>query len=97
MEIARQKIDDDVWKRGRPREVNALIKTLLDDREIFKHAIADEPESGSGMPDIDSIPPQVTAASRFAIDTEGRIDLSRDPPNHATLADAMQREIYQEV
>jgi hypothetical protein len=49
------------------------------------------------LPDVDSIPRQVPAASQFALDAEGHIDLVPDPPDYALLAFDSQREIYQEV
>jgi hypothetical protein len=70
--------------------VNAHIKELITEREIFQHATEDEPDE---LPDADAIPPQTTAASQFALDAEGRLDLLPDAP----LPDDMQREIYQEV
>jgi hypothetical protein len=44
-------------------------------------------------PSAEDIPQQVAAASQFALDAEGRIDLVPDPPH----ADELQREIYQEA
>jgi hypothetical protein len=46
------------------------------------------------VPGVESIPQQVIAASRFALNAEGRIDLLPDPP---LTDDGLQREIYQEV
>jgi hypothetical protein len=83
------RIDDNIWKQ-QPRVVNAHIKELIEEHGIFQHAIADEPED---LTDADAIPEQAAAASQFALDAEGRIDLVPDPP----LADGLQREIYQEV
>ena len=54
-------------------------------------------ESGSDEPPIDSIPQQVTVASQFTLDATGRIDLVPDPPDHALLADAAQRGLYEEI
>jgi hypothetical protein len=71
---------------------------VIQEREIFQYAIADEPESGSDILDFGSIiAQQVIPGSQFAVDTGGRIDLVPDPPGHAPLADGLQREIYQEV
>jgi hypothetical protein len=63
-------------------------------------SVGSEPpaEPGSGeQPNIDAIPQQVTAASQFALDDAGRIDLIPDPPDRALLADPMQRELYGEI
>jgi hypothetical protein len=92
IEVARAATENQIWQED-PSTVNAHIKELIDGREIFEYATADELESGSEVPGVDSIPQQVAAASQFALDAEGRLDLVPDPP----LADGMQREIYQEV
>jgi hypothetical protein len=76
-----------------PSEVNARIKELIDHREIIDDATAEEQQTSSELPSVDSIPQQVAAASQFVLDAEGRIDLVRDPP----LTDGLRREIYQEV
>ena len=88
-EIARLLIDDDIWAQG-PEVANAHLKELAQERAIFEQATADEPDE---LPDANAIPQQTTAASRFALDAEGRIDLLPD----AALSNALQREIYQEV
>jgi hypothetical protein len=89
IQIARATIEDAIWQQS-PTVVNAHIKELITEREIFQHATEDEPDE---LPDVDAIPPQTTAASQFALDAEGRLDLLPDAP----LPDDMQREIYQEV
>jgi hypothetical protein len=48
---------------------------------------------GRDVPEVESIPPQETAANQFALDAEGRIDLVPDPP----VVDDSQREFYREV
>jgi hypothetical protein len=89
IQIARVTIENAIWQQS-PTVVNAHIKELITEREIFQHATEDEPDE---LPDVDAIPPQTTAASQFALDAEGRLDLLPDAP----LPDDMQREIYQEV
>jgi hypothetical protein len=89
MELVRVTIDDSIWEQE-PRAVNAHIGELLEERGIFQHALADEPEN---LPDADAIPRQTNAASRFALDLEGRLDLLPDAP----LPDDTQRKIYQDV
>jgi hypothetical protein len=49
------------------------------------------------LPDISSIPPQITTASQFALNIDGRIDLVADPPDLGVLTDATQREHYEEM
>jgi hypothetical protein len=89
IQIARVTIENAIWQQS-PTVVNAHIKELITEREIFQHATEDEPDE---LPDVDAIPPQTTAASQFTLDAEGRLDLLPDAP----LPDDMQREIYQEV
>jgi hypothetical protein len=89
IEIARVTIDGNIWKQEL-KTVNAHIRELLEERGIFLNALANEPEN---PPEADAIPRQTAAASQFAIDAEGRLDLLPDAPVH----DDMQREIYQEV
>jgi hypothetical protein len=89
MEIARVSIDNNVWRQG-PRLVNAHIKGLIEGPKIFQDALADEPEN---LPNADAIPRQTAAASQFALDAQGQLDLLPDAP----LPDDMQRETYQEV
>jgi hypothetical protein len=84
LEVSRAVIADEFWHEG-PRGVNAQINELLAKQTVESPM--------SGLPDVDAIPPQVAAASQFALNAEGRIDLVADPP----LADDLQREIYQEV
>ena len=88
-DIARITIDDDIW-RQEPRAVNAHIRELLEGREIFHDALADEPEN---PPEADAIPQQTAVASQFSVNAEGRIDLLPDAP----LPDNAQRQIYQEA
>jgi hypothetical protein len=89
IQIARVTIENAIWQQSHT-VVNAHIKELITEREIFQHATEDEPDE---LPDVDAIPPQTTAASQFTLDAEGRLDLLPDAP----LPDDMQREIYQEV
>jgi hypothetical protein len=88
-EIARVTIENEIWDQEED-VVNAHIKELLEEREIFRDAVSDELEN---PPDADAIPPQVSAASQFALDREGRIDLVPDAP----LPNDMQRELYEDV
>ena len=88
-EIARVTIANEIWEQDEDT-INTHIKELLEEREIFRDALADERES---PPILDAIPRQAPAASQFALDREGRIDLVSHPP----LANAMQRELYGEV
>jgi hypothetical protein len=89
-EVARLRIDDRIWEQ-QPRVVNAHIKELIEERGIFQHATADEPEDD--LPDDDAIPEQAGGASQFTLDAEGRIDLVPDP----AYTDGLQRAMYQEV
>jgi hypothetical protein len=92
-EIARELLPNDIWEQG-PKVVNAQIKLMLEEREIFEHGTAD---AAADIPAVNSIPQQVTAASQFALNADGRIDLVLDPPSHAQSADNLQREMYQEM
>jgi hypothetical protein len=49
------------------------------------------------VPAIELIPQQARAASQFALDASGRIDLIPDPPDQAVLADSEQRELYADL
>lgn len=89
LEVARATIDDQIWQQS-PQAVNAHIKELIAEREIFQHVTDD---SAGEPPDADAIPQQSAAASQFALDSQGLIDLLPDPP----LLDTMQRELYHEV
>jgi hypothetical protein len=89
IEITRATIEDAIWQQ-RPAVVNSHIKELVTEREIFQHATEDEPDE---LPDVDAIPRQTAAASQFALDRDGRLDLLPDEP----LPDDTQRDIYQEV
>jgi len=88
-EIARVTIGNELWDQEED-VVNAHIKELLEEREIFRDAVSNEPDN---PPDANAIPPQASAASQFVVDSEGRIDLVAHPP----LANAMQRALYGEV
>jgi hypothetical protein len=48
-------------------------------------------------PGVDSIPPQVQAASQFAVNDSGYIDVIPDAPDPAVLANETQRELYAEI
>jgi hypothetical protein len=89
IQIARVTIEDAIWQQG-PEVVNAHIKEIITEREIFKSATEDKPDE---LPNADTIPRQTTAASQFVLNAEGRLDLLPDAP----LADGMQHETYQEV
>jgi hypothetical protein len=89
IEIARVTIDNAIGGQE-PRAVNAHIRELIEEREIFQDALSGEPEN---LPDAHEIPDQRSAASQFALDAEGRLDLLPDAP----LADDLQREMYLEV
>jgi hypothetical protein len=89
IQIARARIDDAIWQQG-AAVVNAHIKELITEREIFEHATEDE---RAEPPDDDAIPRQTAMASQFAIDSMGRLDLLPDAP----VPDDAQRDIYQEV
>jgi hypothetical protein len=86
---SRATIDNAIWGQE-PRAVNAHIRELIEEREIFQDALSGEPEN---PPDAHEIPDQRSAASQFALDAEGRLDLLPDAP----LADDLQREMYLEV
>ena len=88
-EIARVTIDDRIWGSG-VKALNAHLKELLNERGIFEDALADDLEN---PPQVDAIPQQTTAASRLAVEPEGRLDLITDTPS----PDGTQRELYQEV
>jgi hypothetical protein len=89
IQIARATIENAIWQQS-PAAVNAHIKELTREREIFQHAIEDESDE---LPNVDAIPRQTTTASQFVLDAEGRLDLLPDAP----LPDDTQRETYQEV
>jgi hypothetical protein len=89
VQIARVTIEDTIWKES-PGVLNAHIKELTAEREIFQYAAEDEPDE---LPNADAIPRQTTAASQFVLDAEGRLDLLRDMP----ISGGMQNEVYQEV
>lgn len=86
-QVARATMDDAIWQQS-PTMVNAHVKQLI--TEAFRHATEDKPDE---LPEADAIPLQATAASQFALNAEGRLDLLADAP----LRDDMQRDIYQEV
>ena len=75
-EVARVTIDNSIWEKG-PSALNVHIRDLLEEHGIFQYALADDLES---PPTVDAIPRQTTAASQFAVDTEGRLDLVPDAP-----------------
>ena len=86
-EIARVTFDEKIWEQE-PRAVNAHIREILAKLGHFHDA------SGSkNPPDADAIPRQAAAASQFALDRDGRIDLIPDAP----LPNDMQREVYEDV
>jgi hypothetical protein len=89
IEIARVTIDHKLWEQE-PRTVNAYIRELLEEREIFQYALADEPEN---PPYPDMIPAQTATATQFFVDAQGRLDLLPDP----LQPDDMQRDMYLEV
>jgi hypothetical protein len=89
VQIGRVTIENAIWQQG-PGLLNAHIKEIITEHEIFRSASEDHPEE---LPNADTIPRQTTAGSQFVINAEGQLDLSLDAP----LADVMQREIYQEV
>lgn len=74
----------------RSKSVECSPKRVANERGIFEDALADDLEN---PPQVDAIPQQTTAASRFAVDPEGRLDLITDTPS----PDGTQRELYQEV
>jgi hypothetical protein len=88
-EIARVTVDNPLWESG-PSVLNPHIQELLEERDIFQHALAAEPED---RPNIEAIPRQTAVATQFAVDAAGRIDLLADEPS----PDGMQRELFQEV
>jgi hypothetical protein len=94
IEVARLRIDDKIWEQ-QPGIVNSQIKELIEERGIFQHAIAEEPDDG--LPDADVIPEQAGGASQFTLDAEGRIDLVPDPPSLTPLVDETQRELFEEM
>jgi hypothetical protein len=89
IEIARVTIDHELWEQD-PRAVNAKLRELLEEREIFQSAMEQEPEA---LPDPAVIPRQTETASRFFVDAAGRLDLLPEPPQ----GDDAQREFYLEV
>ncbi|PNE11559.1 MAG: hypothetical protein CR217_08095 [Beijerinckiaceae bacterium] len=46
---------------------------------------------------IEAIPGQEPLATRFCVNSEGLIDVVRDPPAPGTAADPLQREFYEEI
>ncbi|HTC06894.1 MAG TPA: hypothetical protein VK749_26075 [Xanthobacteraceae bacterium] len=88
-EIARVTIENQIWE-GPIKSVNAHIKTLLEEREIFDSAIGEKNDS---LPDPNEIPKQAPAGSQFAANSEGLIDVIPRRP----VADDLQRQLYEEV
>jgi len=89
LEIAKFTLDHDFWEQD-PKEVNAHLKGMIEEREIFNFAVDQEAES---PPDLAIIPPQTPAAIQFFVNAQGELDLLPDPP----AVDEGQHEFYQEV
>jgi hypothetical protein len=53
--------------------------------------------SGTPPAPIEAIPEQEPLATRFAVNSQGLIDVVPDPPAPGTSADALQREYYDEL
>jgi hypothetical protein len=85
-----------------PQSVQVPAEPSASTAPLETTSVIEQPESvtlatsvsRSDLPDVDSIPPQLTTGSQFALDTHGRIDLVPDPPQ---ADDGVQREVYQEV
>src|SRR5208337_2676653 len=82
-ELAYVLIDDALWTQG-PAIVNAEIKRRIEELEPYS-------------PPIEVIPEQEPNATRFGVNTDGVIDVVPDPLAPETVADALQREYYDEL
>ncbi len=101
-ELAYVEVPVELWADGAARVNTWIIKRI---EEIERQTISSgelsrgeqAPAESYGLPDVDAIPLQAKAATQFGPNAEGRIDLVPDPPGHAALVDAIQREHYQET
>jgi hypothetical protein len=76
LETAKVTLDHDFWEQN-PKEVNAHLKDMIEEREISNFAIDEEPKT---FPDLGVIPRQTSAASQFFVNTQGELDLLSNPP-----------------
>jgi hypothetical protein len=96
LEIAKATLGHSFWEQD-PKEVNAHLNEMTEEREVFSSALEqeeeEEEEEEEAPPDIAEIPRQTPAASQFVVNQQGELDLLPDPPTK----DDAQSELYLEV
>jgi hypothetical protein len=64
LELSRAEIDDKTWEQG-PRAINAEIRSLIEEPEVFRSAFDDEPDADhAGGPAVPAVPDQSFAPVR---------------------------------
>jgi hypothetical protein len=81
-------LEEEIW-HGSPKDVNSHIKDLVVLVGHLERVLGPDQK----LPATDAIPQQVSTATRFAIDADGRLDVLPDPPT----PDTAQNELYREV